>query len=141
MENQNILTEEVLTGAEAKMPDLSGADPKTLCETIVMLLDAHKGQHIKVLEVADQTVLADYFIFCTGTSNTQVKGLAGEVEYKMGLAGVDYQRMEGYEEGTWIVMDYASVIVHIFIRDQREFYNLEKLWSEGKDIDISGLLK
>ncbi len=139
MELQNLQEENVqLT---PKMPDLTGADPKTLCETIVKLLDAHKAQDIKVIEVTDQTILADYFILCSGTSNTQVKGLAGEVEYKMNLANVPHLRMEGYEEGTWIVLDYASVLVHIFVRSQREFYNLEKLWSEGKNLDISALLQ
>ncbi|MBP3918242.1 MAG: ribosome silencing factor [Clostridia bacterium] len=123
------------------MPDLSAAEPKVWADTIVSLLDAHKAQEIKVLEVADQTIVADYFVLCTGTSNTQVKGLAGELEYKMGLANVPYLRMEGYTEGSWIILDYGSVLVHIFQRDTRDFYNLEKLWSDAKDIDISSLLK
>lgn len=141
MEMKHVFTEEQILTPDAKMPDLTNADPETLCSAVVSLLDGHKAQNIKVLEVTDQTILADYFVICTGNSNTQVKGLAGEVEYKMNLSGVDYLRMEGYEEGTWVIMDYASVLVHIFVRDQREFYNLEKLWSEGKDIDISALLK
>ena len=84
---------------EVKMPDLSASEPKVWADTIVSLLDAHKAQDIKVLEVFDQTIVADYFVLCTATSNTQVKGLAGEVEYKMGLAKVPYLRMEGYNEG------------------------------------------
>lgn len=135
----NNITEE--ENGEVKMPDLSAAEPKVWADTIVSLLDAHKAQEIKVLEVADQTIVADYFVLCTGTSNTQVKGLAGELEYKMGLANVPYLRMEGYTEGSWIILDYGSVLVHIFQRDTRDFYNLEKLWSDAKDIDISSLLK
>jgi ribosome-associated protein len=80
-------------------------------------------------------------VLCTGTSNTQVKALAGELEYKMKLAKVDYLRMEGYNEGSWIIVDFGSVLVHIFQRETRDFYNLEKLWSDSKDIDISALLK
>ncbi len=139
MENTNIITE--TENGEAKMPDLSKAEPKVWADTIVSLLDAHKAQEIKVLEVFDQTIVADYFVLCTGTSNTQVKGLAGEVEYKMGLAGVPDLRMEGYNEGSWVIIDYGSVLVHIFRRETRDFYNLEKLWSDAKDVDITALLK
>ncbi len=138
MENTNILETE---NGEVKMPDLSSAEPKVWADTIVSLLDAHKAQEIKVLEVFDQTIVADYFILCTGTSNTQVKGLAGEVEYKMNLAGVPHLRMEGYNEGSWVIIDYGCVLVHIFQRETRDFYNLEKLWSDAKDVDISALLK
>lgn len=126
---------------EVKMPDLSASEPNVWADTIVSLLDAHKAQDIKVLEVFDQTIVADYFVLCTATSNTQVKGLAGEVEYKMGLAKVPYLRMEGYNEGSWVIIDYGSVLVHIFQRETRDFYNLEKLWSDAKDIDITALLK
>ena len=138
MENLNIIVTE---NGETKMPDLSGAEPKDWADAIVALLDAHKAQDIKVLEVFDQTIVADYFVLCTGTSNTQVKSLAGEIEYKMGLANVEYLRMEGYNEGSWIIVDYGSVLVHIFQRETRDFYNLEKLWSDSKDIDVSALLK
>ena len=138
MENINIIETE---NGETKMPDLSAAEPKDWADAIVALLDTHKAQDIKVLEVFDQTIVADYFVLCTGPSNTQVKALAGELEYKMGLAKVDYLRMEGYNEGTWIIIDYGSVLVHIFQRETRDFYNLEKLWSDSKDIDISALLK
>ena len=138
MENINIFETE---NCEVKMPDLSGAEPDVWADTIVALLDTHKAQDIKVLKVYDQTIVADYFVLCTGTSNTQVKALAGEIEYKMGLAKVDYLRMEGYNEGSWIIVDYGSVLVHIFQRETRDFYNLEKLWSDSEDIDVSALLK
>ena len=140
-ENSVIMTEEELTGETPKMPDLSAAEPKTIAETVVSILDAHKAQNIKVLEVTDQTIVADYFVICTGTSNTQVKGLAGEVEFRMGLAKVPQLRMEGYNEGTWVIIDYGSVLVHIFQRETRDFYNLERLWSDSKDVDISALLR
>lgn len=140
MDMENTIITETENG-ETKMPDLSAAEPKDWADAIVALLDAHKAQDIKVLEVYDQTIVADYFVLCTGTSNTQVKALAGELEYKMGLAKVDYLRMEGYNEGSWIIIDYGSVLVHIFQRETRDFYNLEKLWSDSPNIDISALLK
>ena len=129
------------TDTKVTMPDLSEAEPSVLANTIVSLLDAHKAQDIKVLRVTDQTIVADYFVLCTGTSNTQVRGFAGEVEYKMDLANVPALRTEGYNEGTWIVMDYGSVLVHMFQKDTRDFYNLERLWSDSESVDISALLK
>ncbi len=125
----------------AELKDLSTASPRELADGIVEILDAKKAQEIKLLAVEEQTILADYFILCTGTSNTQVKALAGEVEFKLEQAGVHLRRMEGYQEGSWIVMDYSSVILHIFHRETRDFYQLEKLWSDAENVDLSALNK
>lgn len=114
--------------------------PRELGEFIVKTLDAKKARDIKLIRIDDKTVLADYFVICGGNSNTQVRALAGEVEEKLKEIGIDPHHMEGYNEATWTVLDYCSVIVHIFSREAREFYKLEKLWSDGEDIDISGLL-
>ena len=90
--------------------------------------------------MADQTVIADYFIICGGTSNTNIKALAGEAEYKLSLRGVAPLRIDGYSEGQWIVLDFGSVMVHIMSRDNRDFFKLEKLWSDAEAVDISDLL-
>ena len=82
----------------------------------------------------DQTVITDYFVLCSGRSSTQVKSLGGEVEFKLGLRGVDPAHYEGRDNGNWVVLDYSSVIVHIFSRDSREFYNLEKLYSDAEEV-------
>ncbi len=119
--------------------NLSDADPLELANAIVSLLDEKKASEIKLLHVADQTIVADYFILCTGTSNTQVRGLCGELEKKLGDAGRPPIRTEGYEGGNWIVMDYGSVLVHIFQRETREFYNLERLCADAKHLDLSAL--
>lgn len=114
--------------------------PKELAERIVKILDMNKAGSIKLLYTEEKTVLADYFIICTGNSSTQVKGLSGEVEYKLGLDGITPLHIEGYESATWVLMDYTSVIVHIFNSETRRFYNLEKLWNEAEEVDITGLL-
>ena len=111
-----------------------------LAEEIVKILDANKAGQIKLLRVNDQTVMTDYFVICTGTSNTHIKSLAGEVEYKLGEAGVAHTGMDGYDSGIWIVMDYTTVMVHIFNREQRDFFKLEKLWADAEDIDIDNLV-
>ncbi len=114
--------------------------PKELAEKIVGILDMSKAGNITMLYTEEKTILSDYFIICTGNSSTQVKGLSGEVEYKLGELGIVPSHVEGYESATWVLMDYASVIVHIFNSETRRFYNLEKLWNEATEVDISHLL-
>lgn len=115
-------------------------DPRALAEEITKILDAKKARDIKLLRIDDKTVLADYFVICGGNSNTQVRAIAGEVEEKLTEMGITPHHIEGYNEAIWTVLDYSSVIVHIFNREARDFYKLEKLWSDAEDIDISSLL-
>ncbi len=106
----------------------------------VKALDAKKGKDIRVLYTADQTTLADYFIICNGTSNTQVKALADAVEDAMTKAGEEPHHIEGHRGGQWTLMDYSSVIVHVFTDEAREFYCLERLWSDAAPVDVSQYL-
>ena len=122
------------------LPSLENAEPIELARELVRVLDLKKARDIKLLRVADQTVIADYFIICGGTSNTNIKALAGEAEYKLSLCGVAPLRIDGYSEGQWIVLDFGSVMVHIMSRDNRDFFKLEKLWSDAEAVDISDLL-
>ena len=110
-----------------------------MAHAIFDVLDAKKAQRIKVLRVNDQTVITDYFVICTGNSSTQVKSLAGEVEYKLGLREVDPLHFEGRDNNGWIVLDYSSVIVHIFNRENRDFYQLEKLYGDAEPIAFVGI--
>lgn len=106
-------------------------------ELIVKTLDDKKGIDIKILEIGDITSIADYFVICEGTSNTHVRALAEEVEFKLREAGIEPRQIEGRASG-WILLDYHDVIVHVFTADQREYYNLEKLWADARitEIDI-----
>ena len=97
-------------------------------------LDEKKARNIKILYVNNQTIIADYFVIAHGTSRTQVNALADEVEYKLGLEGIHPTKIEGRGQGTWVLIDYDSVLVHVFNPQSREFYNLEKLWSECTEI-------
>lgn len=112
------------------LPSLDPADAGTLAEAIAEVLDSKKGKDIKVVHVADKTVIAEYFVLCTGNSSTQIKALAGEVEYRLGLRGIDAYGIEGRDNNSWLVLDYSNVIVHIFSREAREFYNLDKLYAD-----------
>lgn len=104
-------------------------------ELIVKTLDDKKGINIKVLEIGDITSIADYFVICEGTSNTHVRALSEEVEFKLREAGIEPRQIEGRASG-WILLDYHDVIVHVFTADQREYYNLEKLWADARITEI-----
>ena len=110
--------------------NLADTDAKTLADAIADVLDSKKGHDIKVIKVDDKTVISEYFVLCTGNSSTQIKALAGEVEFRLGECGVDPYGVEGRDNNSWIILDYSHVIVHIFSREAREFYNLEKLYED-----------
>lgn len=107
-----------------------------IVENIVKTLDAKKASDIKVLKITDLTSIADYFIIAGGTSSTHVKSLAEEVEDKLSSLGTEPKNIEGRATG-WILLDYADVVCHIFTRENRELFNLEKLWQDAEVIDIS----
>lgn len=109
---------------------------KELLKNIVETLDKKKATDIKSLEITDLTVVADYFVIATGTSGTHLRSLADEVEDKLSGLGVEPGHIEGKATG-WILLDYGTVIVHLFTADQREHFNLEHLWADAADMDIS----
>lgn len=105
-------------------------------EIAVKALDSKKAEDIKVLEIGDLTIIADHFVIAQGTSSTHVRALADEVEFKLHEAGIEPRQIEGKSSG-WILLDYHELVVHVFTADQREYYNLEKLWADAKETDIS----
>ena len=107
---------------------------KEIALKVAKTLDEKKARDIKILYVNKQTIIADYFVIAAGTSRTQVNSLADEVEYKLGLEGITPTKVEGRGQGTWVLLDYDSVLVHVFNPQSREFYNLEKLWADGEEI-------
>ena len=113
-----------------KLPTLKDATAEELANAIAEVLDSKKGHDIKVLKVSDKTVIADYFVICSGNTSTQVKALADEVEYRMDLRDVKPYGVEGRDNGAWAIVDYSNVIVHVFSRDAREFYKLDKLYAD-----------
>lgn len=102
---------------------------------IVKILDAKKAIDLKLICVREQTPLADYFVICTANSTTQLRSLADEVEFQMKQTFDIECKAEGRDG--WILLDFASVIVHVFTKEARDFYKLDKLWAEGEEIDIS----
>ena len=115
-------------------------EAKEMIALAVKALDDKKGKDIKVLYTADQTTLADYFVICAATSHTQVPALADAVEEALGKAGEEPHHIEGHRGGQWTLLDYSAVVVHVFTEEAREFYSLERLWSDAAPVDISGYL-
>ena len=105
---------------------------REIAEAAARILDAKKGIDVTTLEVGAQTVLADYFVLATGTSNTHVRALADEAEFKLNEElGVKPGHIEGGDGNSWILLDYGCVVIHIFTAQGREFYKLERLWKDA----------
>ena len=114
--------------------------PKEIALLAAKALDSKKGLDIKVLETGHLTTLADYFVLCSATSTTQIKALSDVCEKELKDAGEPPHHVEGHRGGTWILLDFSSVVVHIFNVEAREFYDLERLWSDATPVDLSGVL-
>ena len=116
--------------------------PKELAVIAAEALDDKKGREIAAIEITDLTTLADYFVIATGSSNTQINALCDAVEKAMKeRADLAPLHREGHRDGTWVLLDYGSIAVHIFSEEARAFYSLERLWSDGKPLDLSFLKK
>ena len=103
-------------------------------------LDEKKGMNIKLLKIDRVSSLADYFLICTGTSNTHVKTLCDYVEYAMEQIGEPMLGREGHRGNTWELLDYGCLVVHVFTEDARKFYDLERLWADAEVIDLSAIV-
>ncbi len=114
-------------------------DTRAVAEEAAHALYAKKGEGLRLFRVEDTTVIADYFVICSGRASTHLRALADEVEYKLGLKGIRTLRVEGREGGEWLLVDLGTVIVHIFSRDAREYYNLERLLSAESELDLTAL--
>ena len=107
---------------------------REMAEIAVKALDGKKGKEIKLIRIDKITTLAEYFVICTGTSNTQINALCDEVEKQLTEAGEEPLHREGYRGGTWVLLDYGSVIVHVFTPEAHDFYDLEHLWADAKEL-------
>lgn len=106
---------------------------------IVKALDDKKANDIQVIKIDELTIVADYFVIATANSNTHVKALADEVEYQLEEAGIKADHIEGRATG-WVLLEYSGVVVHLFLEESRNYYNLERLWEDAKKIDITDML-
>ncbi|MBO4834534.1 MAG: ribosome silencing factor [Lachnospiraceae bacterium] len=114
-------------------------NPKEIAKNAFLYLDEKKAIDIKIIDISKISVIADYFIICGASNSRQVKAIAENVEEKLGKAGVIPKSTEGYQNANWILLDYQDVIIHIFNQEQRLFYDLERIWSDGNFVQVSDL--
>ena len=114
--------------------------PEQLAAIAAKALEDKKAKDVKILKTAEQTVLADYFVICSGSTAPHIKALVDEVDKQLSEAGEPPIRREGLRSDIWVLMDFGSVIVHVFTEEARKFYNLERLWSDSQEVTLSSLL-
>ena len=107
---------------------------------ISKILDNKKAEDIEIISIKDLSIISDYFVIASATSVTQAKALADEVEFKLKQKDITPVRIEGYVSANWIIIDYSDIVVHIFHKEAREYYSLDKLWSNGEKIDYKKYL-
>ena len=112
---------------------------KNMVKTAYEALEDKKANDIIILDISDISTLADYFIICNGSNDSQVHALTDNVEEKMHASGFRQERREGHRNSSWILLDYEDVIIHIFDAENREFYNLERIWRDAKQINLEDL--
>lgn len=113
---------------------------KEVAYEVTKALDSKKGMDIRVLKIDKVSSLADYFIICTGTSNTHVRTLCDFAEYTLEQLGEPMLGREGHRGNTWELLDFGSIVIHVFTEEAREFYSLERLWADAEQIDISEIV-
>lgn len=105
-----------------------------LIDKITKILDFHKGDKIATVNIREQSVIADYFVIAQGYTAQQVKSLADYLEEELKQCDILHNGLDGYNEGKWIVLDYGDVIVHLFKKEEREYYDIERLWDNGNNV-------
>lgn len=114
---------------------------KEMAVLAVNALEDKKAEDICVIDISEISVLADYFIIAGGNNISQIQALSDAVDEKLGKAGFPLKQIEGYNNANWILLDFGDIIVHIFDRENRLFYDLERIWSDGKKVDLEELTK
>ena len=115
-------------------------DPKTIAYNVTRALDEKKGMDIKLLKIDRVSSLADYFLICTGTSNTHVRTLCDYAEYTLEQLGESMLGREGHRGSAWELLDYGTIVVHVFMVEARKFYDLERLWADAEVVDLKEII-
>lgn len=114
---------------------------KEIAKLAITALEDKKAEDIKVIDISEVSVIADYFIIANGTNRSQIQALSDNVEEMLGKAGVHLRQIEGYDNANWVLLDFQDVIIHVFDKENRLFYDLERIWRDGKLIEPTDLLE
>lgn len=112
---------------------------KGMAKLAISALEDKKAEDIRIIDISEVSVVADYFILASGSNRSQIQALADNVSDVLGKSGYDVKQVEGYNTANWILMDFGDVIIHIFDKENRLFYNLERIWRDGRAIEPSAL--
>jgi ribosome-associated protein len=112
---------------------------KEMARLAIKALDDTKAQDIRLIDISEVSVMADLFIIANGTNRNQVQALGDRADEALGRAGYEPKAVEGYDAANWILMDYGDIIIHVFDTDSRKFYDLERIWRDGKQLEISDI--
>ena len=113
--------------------------PKEMARIAYHALADKKGEDIKIIDISGISILADYFLIASGSNESQIRAMVDNVEEELLKAGYSVKQREGYGSGSWVLMDFGDIIVHVFDKENRLFYDLERIWRDGKTIDIESL--
>ena len=113
--------------------------PKEMTKQVILALEDKKAEDIKIIDISHISVMADYFIIASGNSRNQVQAMIDNVEDTLGKQGMTPKQVEGYQNANWVLMDYRDIIVHVFDKENRLFYDLERIWKDGKEVSIEEL--
>ena len=116
-----------------------GMNSENMTKLAIAALEDKKAEDIRIIDIREVSVIADYFIIASGNNRSQIQTLADNVQEKLGRAGVALKQVEGYDNANWVLMDFRDVVVHIFDRENRLFYDLERIWRDGRQIEPSEL--
>ena len=114
---------------------------KMMAQIACKAIDDKKGQDIKIIDIHNVSVIADYFVIASGSNSNQVQAIVDNVEEQLGRAGFEAKQIEGNRNSSWILMDYGDVIVHVFDEENRLFYDLERIWRDGKVLEMDAFLE
>lgn len=114
---------------------------KEMARLAIQALEDKKAEDIKVIDISEVSVIADYFIIANGTNRSQIQAMSDNVEETLGRAGYPLKQIEGYQNANWVLLDFKDVIIHIFDKENRLFYDLERIWRDGKLIETDSLMQ
>lgn len=112
---------------------------KEMVKIAFQALDDKKAEDIRIIDISDVSVIADYFIIANGTNQNQVQALVDNVQEALFKVGYETDKIEGYRTGSWVLLDYNDIIIHVFSKEDRLFYDLERIWRDGKTVELSDL--
>lgn len=110
-----------------------------LVKIAIEALEEKKAEEIKIIDISEVSVIADYFIIAGGSNRSQIQAMCDNVDEKLGRAGCGSKQIEGYDNANWVLLDFGDIIVHIFDKENRLLYDLERIWRDGKELDITNL--